>query len=98
MSKKSCPKSVPGLTNMPKNTKPITGLVRHCLQYYVQMDIGFEFSHPVIFSPFRILTICLMSVMETFPKKPLWPLLLKCSSKSSCIHASFRAFFLSLLL
>ena len=98
MSKKSCPKSVPGITNIPKSTKPITGLVRHCLQNYVQMDEGFEFSHPVIFPPFSILTICLISVMETFPKKPLRSLLLECSSKSSCIHASFRAFFLSLLL
>ena len=42
MSEKSCNKSVPGLTNMPKNTNhvsaPVTfilrmGLVRHCLQY-----------------------------------------------------------------
>ena len=42
MSEKSCPISVPGLTNMPKNTKrerpPETfyfcmGLVRHALQY-----------------------------------------------------------------
>ena len=42
MSEKSCPKSIPGLTNMPKNTKQVSppetfyfymGLVRHCLQY-----------------------------------------------------------------
>ena len=100
MSKTSCPKSVPGLTNMPKNTKPTMGLVRHCLQYYAQMDIGFECSHPVISCPFRILTIfliykCYGSISK---KKTLSPPLLKCSSKSSCIHASFRAFLSSLLL
>ena len=42
MSEKSCPKSVPGLTNMSKKyqtSKPtrnillLLGLVRHCLQY-----------------------------------------------------------------
>ena len=42
MSEKSCPNSVPGITNMPKNTKQVSlpetfsfcmGLVRHCHQY-----------------------------------------------------------------
>ena len=46
MSEKSCPKSVPGLTNIPKN-KP-------------KWSIGFECSHPVIDSPIRILTICII--------------------------------------
>ena len=41
MSEKSCPKSAPGLNNMPRNTKQdgppeifycCMGLVRHCLQ------------------------------------------------------------------
>ena len=60
MCKTSWPKSVSHLTNMPKNTKPTMGLVRHCLQYYAQMGIGFESSHPVISSLFRILTIFLI--------------------------------------
>ena len=39
-----------------------------------------------------------ISVMEKFPRKPLRPSLLKCSNKSTCIHASLLAFSLSLLL
>ena len=68
MSEKSCPKSVPGLTNMPKNTKMVSAPVTFTLLYGIQTvfnikskwSIGFECPHPVIFSPFRILTICLI--------------------------------------
>ena len=70
MSEKSCPKSVPGLTNMPKNTKMVSPPVTFYTSAWDWSDtvfnikskwsIGFECPHPVIFSPFRILTICLI--------------------------------------
>ena len=69
MPKKSCPKSVPGLTNMPKNTKKVSPLVTFILlpgigqtlfNIKFKWNIGFECPHPVVFSRFRILTICLI--------------------------------------
>ena len=36
------------------------GLVRHCLNIKSKWSTGFECPHPVTFSPFRILTICLI--------------------------------------
>lgn len=37
-------------------TKLCMESVRHCYRYYVQ--IGFEWSNPVLFFLFRILTVC----------------------------------------
>ena len=63
MSEKSCRKSVPGLSNMPKNTKPTSNIYTSALDWSYTVfnikskeSIGFECSHPVIFSSFRILT------------------------------------------
>ena len=69
MSKKSCPKSIPGLTNMPKKYQIVSPLETFILLHRLgqtlfniksKWRIGFECPHPVIFSPFRILTICLI--------------------------------------
>ena len=65
MSEISYPKSVPGLTNMPKNTKPTSNIYTSAWDWpdtvfniKSKWSKGFECSHPVIFSPFRILIIC----------------------------------------
>ena len=65
MSEKFCPKSVPGLTNIPKNTKPTSNIYTFAWDWSdtvfninSKWSIGFECSHPVIFSPFRVLIIC----------------------------------------
>ena len=70
MSKKSCTKSVLGLTNMPKKYqagKPTRNIYTSAWNWSntefninFKWSIGFECPHPVIFSPFRILTICLI--------------------------------------
>ena len=69
MSEKSCRKSVPGLTNMPKITKkvspPETFILLHRIGQTLfnikfKWSIGFECPHPVVFSPFSIRTICLI--------------------------------------
>ena len=66
MSEKSCPKSVPGLTNVPKKFQ--TGKATRNIYTSAwdwsdsvfniksKWSIGFECPHPVIFSPSRILT------------------------------------------
>ena len=68
MSPKSCFKSVPGSTNIPTNTKqvnpPVTFILLHGIGKRLssiiksKWSIGFECPHPVVFSCFRILTIC----------------------------------------
>ena len=40
MSEKSCPKSVPGLTNIPKNTKNISPLVRFILLHGIGQTLS----------------------------------------------------------
>ena len=69
-SKKSCPKSVPGLTNMPKKYQMGNSTSNIYTSAWDWSDtvfnikfkwsVGFECLHPVIFSPFRIFTICLI--------------------------------------
>ena len=67
MSEKSSPKSVPALTNMPKSTKSTSNIYTSAWDWSdtvfnikSKWSIGFECSHPVIFSLFRMLTICLI--------------------------------------
>ena len=70
MSKTSCPKSIPGLTNMQKNYetgKPTRNTYTYACDWSdtvfnikSKWSIDFECPYPVIFSPFRILTICLI--------------------------------------
>ena len=70
MFENSCPKSVPGLTNIPKNTKQVSPPATFTLLHGIGQSlfsilspngvIGLECPHPVIFSPFRILIICLI--------------------------------------
>ena len=70
MSKTSCPKSIPGLTNMQKNYetgKPTRNTYTYACDWSdtvfnikSKWSIDFECPYPVIFSPFRILTICLV--------------------------------------
>ena len=85
MSKKSCRKSVPGQTNMPKkyqtnkNTKkmPTSNIYTSAWDWSdtvfnikSKWNIGFECPHLAIFSPFRILTICLIyKCYGNIPKK-----------------------------
>ena len=70
MSERSCPKSVPGLTNMPKNYqkgKPTRKIYTSALDWSdtvfimkSKWSIGFECPHTVLFSPFSILNMCLI--------------------------------------
>ena len=104
MSKKSCTKSVLGLTNMPKKYqagKPTRNIYTSAWNWSntefninFKWSIGFECPHPVIFSPFRILTIC--------PNYKCYGNILKKTTMTFAFkmlkHVSFRAFFLSLLL
>ena len=70
MSEKSRPKSLSGLTNMPKKCQtgnPTGNIYTSAWDWSdtvfnikSKWSIGFECPHPVIFSPFRILTICLI--------------------------------------
>ena len=63
MSKKSCLKSVSGITNTPKNTRKINPTVTFVFmhrKFKSKCCIGFECPHLVIFSLFRIFIICLI--------------------------------------
>ena len=65
MSKNSCSKSVPGLTNMPNryHQKHFTSAWDWSDTFFSiksKWSLGFACPHPVTFSPIRILTICLI--------------------------------------
>ena len=70
MSEKSCPKSLPGLTDITKKYqtgKPTRNIYTSAWDWSdtifsikSKWRIGFECPHPVIFSLLRILTICLV--------------------------------------
>ena len=100
MSKKSCPKTVPGLNNMPKNTKKVSPPIKFIHYIFMGLDdtvvnikskwsIGFDCPHPVIFSPFGILTICLIyKRCENISKKTTMPFAFK-MLKQKFLHTCF---------
>ena len=84
MSKKSCPKSIPGLTNMPKKTQtgnPTRNIYTSAWDWSDNVfnikskwSIYFECPHPVTLLLGSIPSVLSISVMETFPRKPLYDL------------------------
>ena len=99
MSEKSRPKSLSGLTNIPKKYqtgKPTGNIYTSAWDWSdtvfnikSKWSIGFECPHPVIFSPFRILTICLIyKCYRNISKKTTMTFVFK-MLKQIFLHACF---------